>query len=166
MATDSPTVSTSTERYSGRVKWFNNKNGYGFISSKIDDEDLDIFVHHSELSTDVDQFRYLLEGEYVEFSLNKTSDDDEKISAQKVKGLDGGKLMCETKNDRKLAMSKMEDGVHRPRRNYNSGPRSHQSRNRLVIPSPDGDGSEWELVRRRPRPTRPSSNQHVVAPTF
>ena len=165
MATVSSTVSTSTERYSGRVKWFNNKNGYGFISSKIDDEEVDIFVHHSALLTDVDQFRYLIEGEYVEFSLSKVNQDDEKVSAQEVKGLNGGKLMCETKNDRKLAFSKMDDGVERPRRSrktYGSGPRAQ----RLFIPSPDGDGSEWELVRRRPRTTNSGQKPNVVAPTF
>lgn len=32
----------------GRVKWFNNKKGFGFIEYK---ENLDIFVHYSSIDT-------------------------------------------------------------------------------------------------------------------
>ena len=40
----------SSERIVGRVKWFNNKNGYGFISI-CDNDDLvnDIFAHYSAI---------------------------------------------------------------------------------------------------------------------
>jgi CspA family cold shock protein len=80
-----PNTTTSEDtRYAGRVKWFNNKAGYGFISSTKDGENTDVFVHHSALSTTVDQFRYLMEGEYVEFSLSPVNSDDEKVSAVDV----------------------------------------------------------------------------------
>ena len=36
----------SVERLTGRVKWFNSKNGYGFISV-CDDSERDIFAHYS-----------------------------------------------------------------------------------------------------------------------
>jgi CspA family cold shock protein len=49
----------------GKVKWFNDAKGYGFI--RIDGEDKDIFVHHTSIKAD--GFRTLAEGEDVEFEL-------------------------------------------------------------------------------------------------
>jgi len=48
----------------GRVKWFNDKKGYGFI--KQDDGD-DVFVHYSAI--DMDGFKTLYEGQEVEFEV-------------------------------------------------------------------------------------------------
>ena len=48
----------------GTVKWFNNQKGYGFIS---DEEGNDVFVHYSGLN--MDGFKYLEEGQAVEFEL-------------------------------------------------------------------------------------------------
>jgi cold shock protein len=50
----------------GKVKWFNNKKGFGFIADP-EGGDADIFVHYSEIRTD--GFRTLGEGETVEFEL-------------------------------------------------------------------------------------------------
>ena len=52
----------------GRVKWFNNEKGYGFIDY-IDNED--IFVHYSAIKQD--GYKSLQEGQYVEFDLLETS---------------------------------------------------------------------------------------------
>jgi len=49
----------------GKVKWFNDAKGFGFI--QIDGENKDIFVHHSSIKAD--GFRTLAEGEEVEFDL-------------------------------------------------------------------------------------------------
>ena len=51
----------------GRVKWFNNDKGYGFIDYK-DNED--IFVHYSAINQD--GYKSLSEGQYVDFKLLKT----------------------------------------------------------------------------------------------
>ena len=51
----------------GRVKWFNNENGYGFIEYK---ENEDIFVHYSAIK--LDGYKTLTEGQYVEFNLVET----------------------------------------------------------------------------------------------
>lgn len=91
------------ERVTGRVKWFNNQAGYGFISLK---EEKDIFVHHSALKTQKDQFRYLVEGEYCEFEIEKS----EKETAGNVTGPEGGKLMCETRNDRRIQYLSSQEG--------------------------------------------------------
>lgn len=48
----------------GRVKWFNAKKGYGFISDAVGN---DIFVHFSALS--MDGFKELKDGEAVEFEV-------------------------------------------------------------------------------------------------
>ncbi len=46
----------------GKVKWFNEQKGYGFIES---DEGEDCFVHFSQISGD--GFKTLREGQEVEF---------------------------------------------------------------------------------------------------
>lgn len=52
----------------GRVKWFNNEKGYGFIEY----ENLeDIFVHYSAIIKD--GYKTLKEGSIVEFKLIETS---------------------------------------------------------------------------------------------
>ncbi len=49
----------------GKVKWFNNAKGFGFL--RMDGEDNDIFVHYSSIQTD--GYRTLNEGDPVEFEL-------------------------------------------------------------------------------------------------
>lgn len=87
----------------GRVKWFNNKAGYGFIT--ITDGQRsgeDIFVHHSGITVDSEQFKYLVQGEYVEFHISATAEGAKHPSqATSVTGVKGGKLMCQTRNDNK-----------------------------------------------------------------
>ena len=51
----------------GRVKWFNNEKGYGFIEY-TDKED--IFVHYSAIRQD--GYKSLEEGQIVEFKLLET----------------------------------------------------------------------------------------------
>lgn len=86
--------------YSGRVKWFNNKSGFGFITV-LDDpsvENYDMFVHHSSVKVDQEQFRYLLQGEYVQFKVEQVTDKSHAFQACEVTGMFGGSLMCETRN--------------------------------------------------------------------
>lgn len=52
----------------GRVKWFNNEKGYGFIEYEELD---DIFVHYSAIIKD--GFKTLKEGSIVNFKLVETS---------------------------------------------------------------------------------------------
>lgn len=49
----------------GKVKWFNNQKGFGFIEV---DEGRDIFVHHKEIQEE--GYRSLAEGEEVEFEVD------------------------------------------------------------------------------------------------
>ena len=48
----------------GKVKWFNDKKGYGFITPEEGD---DVFVHHSSIQGE--GFKTLREGEEVEFEI-------------------------------------------------------------------------------------------------
>lgn len=48
----------------GKVKWFNNEKGYGFIIKENYD---DIFVHYSQIQDE--GFKTLEEGQVVEFEL-------------------------------------------------------------------------------------------------
>lgn len=52
----------------GRVKWFNNEKGYGFI--EYTDEE-DIFVHYSAISKT--GYKTLKEGDFVQFKLIETA---------------------------------------------------------------------------------------------
>jgi CspA family cold shock protein len=49
----------------GKVKWFNDQKGFGFISS--DEDAKDVFVHHSVI--DGQGFRTLSDGETVEYEV-------------------------------------------------------------------------------------------------
>jgi CspA family cold shock protein len=79
------------ERYIGIVKWFNNKTGYGFIQT----DDKETFVHHSGLTSDT-QYKYLVQGEYVEYSKSAYGGQNRFVAVD-VTGIQRGKLMCETR---------------------------------------------------------------------
>jgi len=49
----------------GKVKWFNDKKGFGFI--ELDGGEGDIFVHHSSIK--MEGFRSLSEGQAVQFDI-------------------------------------------------------------------------------------------------
>ena len=99
-------MSSSTERFTGRVKWFNTKAGYGFITVTDGPKSgTDIFVHHSAIDTDLKQYVYLVQGEYVEFGLTAATEKNasHEFQASAVAGIKGGKLMCETRRDTRVA---------------------------------------------------------------
>jgi len=50
----------------GKVKWFNDSKGYGFVTS---DEGGDLFVHHNDILGE--GFKSLAEGESVEFEVEQ-----------------------------------------------------------------------------------------------
>lgn len=63
----------------GRVKWFNDKKGYGFIESK---EQGDVFVHYTGISAE--GFRSLKEGDRVTFEVQRSPKGPQATNVNRV----------------------------------------------------------------------------------
>ena len=64
----------------GRVKWFNNEKGYGFIDHSTGE---DIFVHYSAI--EINGYKTLSENQLVEFKLIETSKGYQAINVRLLK---------------------------------------------------------------------------------
>ena len=53
----------------GRVKWFNDQKGFGFIEVEGAKDVFDVFVHHSSIQGE--GFKSLKEGDEVEFEISQ-----------------------------------------------------------------------------------------------
>ena len=151
--TSTSEVVTSSERLTGRVKWFNNKAGYGFITANDGDRaGSDIFVHHSGINVEnQQQYKYLLQGEYVEFSLIKTEGEKHEVQASDVSGIKGGKLMCETRNENRAARTEYKS--------TSRGPPAHPSYSSISSSGNPNTTAEPKMPRQRvPRDTKSSSS--------
>lgn len=145
------------ENITGRVKWFNRKNGYGFITVISEhDEQRDIFVHYENITTSQEQFRYLVEGEYVSFDIGPSSQADHEVEAHNVRGIEGHSLMCETRREQ---MEKRPPRRQRPRppqqqnRQHQGQYQGQQNRGRpqqrRYVPKGrvvEVDNTEWMMV--------------------
>ena len=98
------TTQATSERLTGMVKWFNNKAGFGFITVSGEGEysGKDIFVHYTSIRVNNSQYKYLVQGEYVDFNLVKSENEKHEYHATDVSGVLGGSIMCET---RRMALS-------------------------------------------------------------
>jgi cold shock protein len=157
---DAVTPSAASEHLLGRVKWFNNKTGYGFVT--VTDgarSGTDVFVHHSAINVDSQQYKYLVQGEYVEFDLIKVESDKHEWQASKVAGIRGGKLMCETRREVKIARNdykatKTGDEPTETKMPMQKAvePRQNSSQRKTSVPRVRGEGprdndkKEWTLV--------------------
>ena len=152
MSSASSSVTSAPVRLTGRVKWFNNKTGFGFISVVGGNDQYkdasEIFVHHSAVTVSQEQYRYLVEGEYVEFSVVVTESGDHKFQAGDVRGVKGGKLFCETRNEHRA--TREGAGASGERSERGRAPVRGRGRGGHVDRGDRGErgGSEWMLVRR------------------
>ena len=163
---DAATPSTaSSDRLTGRVKWFNNKAGYGFITVTDGSQSgSDIFVHHSSIGVASQQYKYLVQGEYVDFNMSSTQGGAHEFQATNVVGIKGGKLMCETRHEFKMARSSykttQDEEPQSPRPVQKSAPREFSPRSsaprdsapRALAPrvkSQEGEKKEWTFVSRK-----------------
>lgn len=132
---------TQSSRLVGQVKWFNNKAGYGFITvNDGEGSGKDIFIHYSAIRVTNSQYKYLFQGEYVEFTLVKSNTDTHEFQASDVSGIKGGALMCE------LRRTNRTFDETKPRR-----PTRQESTQEASVDKADGD---FTTVRRRPRDTK------------
>ena len=69
-------VELSGERHNGRVKWFNSKSGFGYITV-LENELIgqDIFVHHTAINVSGRIYKYLVQGEYVSIEVSHSDND-------------------------------------------------------------------------------------------
>jgi len=63
----------------GKVKWFNDAKGYGFITPE---DGKDVFVHHTAIQGD--GFKTLKEGQDVEFEITKGPKGDQAVNVVKL----------------------------------------------------------------------------------
>jgi cold shock CspA family protein len=144
-SSDKPVVST---RLTGRVKWFNNKTGFGFITALVDSEGVkegsDVFVHHSTIKVAQEQYRYLVQGEYVEFVLSKTADSSKhEFQAADVSGVKGGKLICETRWESRSSGGGASGSESRFKRSAVDGEWTTVESRKTSAFAPRQSGSEW-----------------------
>lgn len=63
----------------GKVKWFNEAKGFGFITS---DEGTDVFVHYTSIQGN--GFKSLAEGDSVSFDVEKGPKGPKAVNVNKV----------------------------------------------------------------------------------
>jgi CspA family cold shock protein len=63
----------------GKVKWFSNQKGYGFITPESGN---DVFVHHTAIQGD--GYKTLEEGQEVEFEIEKGAKGEQAVKVVKL----------------------------------------------------------------------------------
>lgn len=63
----------------GKIKWFNNEKGYGFIEGENEE---DVFVHYTAIKQD--GYKSLSEGQIVEYELLETEKGLQAINVKEV----------------------------------------------------------------------------------
>ena len=98
---------SEVQRLTGMVKWFNNKSGFGFITvcGESDFGGKDIFAHYSSIRVTNSQYKYLVQGEYVDFNLVKSENENHEFHAMDITGVMSGPILCETRRIASAAQS-------------------------------------------------------------
>ena len=63
------------------------------------------FRHYSAIRVTNSQYKYLVQGEYVDFNLVKSDSENHEFNASDVTGVMGGPILCETRRAVTLAQN-------------------------------------------------------------
>lgn len=66
----------------GRVKWFNESKGYGFIEQENGENSQDVFVHYTAIQGD--GFKTLREGQEVSFDITQGAKGPQATNVVKI----------------------------------------------------------------------------------
>jgi hypothetical protein len=119
----------------------------------------------------------LVQGEYVDFKLSETKSQEHEFHAEEVNGINGGKLMCETRRDFRVARSQYH--ASRPKTEVSSeeirlprsvAPMREPKKNippRARGQGPREEGGEWTYVSKgRNSNDSVSSQSQNLNPTY
>ena len=67
------------ETLTGKVKWFNSKKGFGFITG---DNGKDYFLHYSNI--EMEGYKSLNENDKIEFKVEATDNGETAINVKKI----------------------------------------------------------------------------------
>lgn len=167
MSTLQESVTPTAETLTGRVKWFNNKSGFGFVTVTDGSKSgTDFFVHHSVINVASQQYRYLVQGEYVEFSVLPSLTGAHEFQVSTISGIKGGKLMCETRNELKLSRTTYQT-------TENTKPVKKSPPQQKVSSTQTNDKKDWTLIKKNSdtqsqtttKPTKPTKPRKPRQPT-
>lgn len=166
--TMSTPANVETSTLTGKVKWFNNKAGFGFIT--VCDGELsskDIFVHYSSIQVNNSQYKYLVQGEYVDFLLTKPENSTHEYHAVNVCGIKGGSLMCETRRQNFVSRSvrpsadEREDTREAVSRDIEKRPARRTLSPRVAAAVTENDGFQT-VSRKRAEPKTPRKTREAT----
>ena len=133
--------------YFGKVKWFNNKAGYGFCTvvgeEGGDRVGEDVFVHHTGVNVSSEQYKYLVQGEYVHFTLRSSDSNSHPYQAVNLTGPWLGKLMCETRNEQRQQRADYDESHGDTERSQKGPPRRKSVRLHGAGPR---EGGSWSMA--------------------
>ena len=141
---------TDTTVSTGVCKWFNNKQGFGFLTVLDGDKKgQDVFVHHTKLSVDGELYKYLTQGEYVWFTLANSESDKHEFQAENVRGVCDGELMCEVRNRIQREKENYEESSGSSNSRKTTNYTKNKKRDNTIRLNVNGakPGEKWSLVK-------------------
>jgi cold shock CspA family protein len=89
---------TEVGAFTGQVKWWNDRLGFGFATvCTCEERGRDVFVHHTGIRPLSSNYRTLRKGEYVNFNITNGHNGQQAVD---VTGICGGMLMCDVQQQR------------------------------------------------------------------
>jgi cold shock CspA family protein len=126
----------SVNRLEGKIDWFDANKGFGIIKCEGDE----VFIHHSGIQSNTDNYKVLYENEEVEFEISE--DNTGRLCATKVTGSGGTKLQFENSTPSYKKQSKNKKKV----RNTESFAPSHIPADlKVIVGNPSNETLDMKL---------------------